>query len=65
MLQTILLATILLSILIFIMAIGLIMKKNGKFPNSHVSGNKALRDRGIQCAAAQDVIARKDNTGCN
>lgn len=65
MLQTFLLATILLSILIFIMAIGLIMKKNGKFPNSHVSGNKVLRDRGIQCAAAQDVIARKDNTGCN
>lgn len=65
MLQTILLATILLSILIFIMAIGLIMKKNGKFPNSHVSGNKSLRDRGIQCAAAQDVSARKDNTGCN
>lgn len=33
--------------------------KGGKFPNGHVSGNKALRERGISCAQSQDREAQK------
>ena len=31
----------------------------GKFPNSHVSGNKAMRERGIGCVQSQDREAQK------
>ena len=33
--------------------------KGGKFPNGHVSGNKALRKKGIGCAQSQDREAQK------
>ena len=33
----------------------------GKFPNTHVSGNKALRKKGIGCVQSQDREARKPN----
>lgn len=33
--------------------------KNGKFPNSHVGGNKHLAKKGIFCAQTQDRMARK------
>lgn len=39
----------------------IIVKKNGKFPNTHVSGNKAMRDRGIHCVQSQDFEMRLDN----
>ena len=32
--------------------------KGGKFPNGHVSGNKALRNKGISCAQSQDREAQ-------
>ena len=31
----------------------------GKFPNGHVSGSKALRQKGIGCAQSQDREAQK------
>jgi hypothetical protein len=45
---------IILTISIFLLSIKVIVKKDGKFPNTHVSGNKALRDRGITCIKSQD-----------
>ncbi len=33
--------------------------KGGRFPNGHVSGNRALRDRGIGCVQSQDREARE------
>ncbi|EJW95104.1 hypothetical protein EVA_16790 [gut metagenome] len=33
--------------------------KGGRFPNSHVSGSKAMRDRGIGCAQSQDREAQR------
>lgn len=36
-------ATLLLGVRVFFV-------KGGKFPNTHVHGNRALRDRGITCA---------------
>ena len=44
-----------------LLAITIIIKKNGRFPNTHVSGTKALRKRGIKCAQSQDRDARKEN----
>ena len=34
--------------------------KDGKFPNIHIGGIKALKDKGVNCATAQDRDARKN-----
>lgn len=39
------------------LCVNILFKKNGQFPNTHVSGNKALTDRGITCAQSQHAQA--------
>lgn len=58
MLKLILLALIILAIAFVGMGLTILLKKNGKFPNTHISQNKALRKQGIQCAS-------HENMGCN
>jgi hypothetical protein len=38
--------------------IRMLLKPNGRFPNTHISGNSEMRKRGITCAQQTD-------TGCN
>jgi hypothetical protein len=52
----------LLILLIAILAMAfrpLFLKK--RFPNIHIGGNKALKDRGITCATSQDREAQNQN----
>ncbi len=58
MLETILISVLIVAICIALLAIKILFKKNGKFPNTHVSGNKAMRERGIGCVQSQDREAR-------
>lgn len=58
MIETIAISLLIVAICIAFLAIGIILKKNGRFPNSHVSGNKAMRERGIKCVQSQDREAR-------
>ena len=59
-LMTLLLAAVILLALAFAgLAITILVKKGGKFPNTHVSGNKYLRRRGIYCVQTQDKIEQK------
>ena len=55
-----LLSIVLMAIVFMLMAIGILIKKNGRFPNTHIGGNKALNDKGIYCATTQDKLARKE-----
>ncbi|MCU4175717.1 hypothetical protein [Carboxylicivirga sp. N1Y90] len=48
-----------MGIVFALMSIRILLQKNGKFPNSHIGGNKALNDKGIYCATTQDKMARK------
>ena len=57
MLETIYLTAGIVAICVFFLCIGIIIK--GKFPNTHVSGNKEMRKRGIGCVQSQDREARK------
>ena len=46
------------------LAIQVLLKRGGKFPNTHVSGNKHLRRQGIFCVqsydrAEQDKVKKK------
>ena len=43
-----------LSIAMLGMAITMLVKKGGKFPNTHVSGNKYLKSKGVYCSQTQD-----------
>ena len=62
MFKTLLYTLLIIAISVVLLAITIIIKKNGKFPNTHVSGNKEMRKRGIKCAQSQDREARMSNT---
>ena len=52
---------LIVAICVSLLAIKIILKKNGRFPNIHVSGSKDMRKRGIGCVQSQDRAARKMN----
>lgn len=41
------------------MSVKVIFKKNGRFPNTHIEGNKELAKKGIYCAKTEDRLQRK------
>lgn len=47
---------IIVAVAIVLLSVGIIIR--GKFVNTHVSGNRALREKGIHCAQQQDREAR-------
>jgi hypothetical protein len=49
----------LLGLAMFGLAIQIIFKKDHKFPNMHVSGNKKLADQGITCAQSWDKMEQR------
>ena len=59
MFAVLLLTSTILIVCIFLMSIQILFKKNGRFPNSHIGNNKALRKQGIHCAKTQDWEASK------
>ena len=56
--QTIAISVVILLICFVFLAIQIIFKKNGTFPKTHVSQNKAMRDKGIHCVQTQDYEER-------
>ena len=55
MVQTLLVSLVLVFIVVLLLGIRVFFTKSGKFPNTHIGGNKAMRERGITCAKSQDV----------
>lgn len=43
-----------------IMAIRIILQKNGKFPETEIGRNKEMRKRGIICAKAEEIKCRRE-----
>lgn len=62
--KIILLSVALVAIAMFGLAVRILLKKGGKFPNTHVSGNRYLKQQGIYCTQTQDRMeqakARKE-----
>ena len=54
-----LITLLIVAICIVLLGVKVFFVKGGKFPNGHVSGNKAMRDRGIGCVQSQDREAQK------
>lgn len=59
MLDTIFITVLIVAICVALLCIGIFIK--GRFPNMHVSGNKALRKQGVGCIQSQDREARRPN----
>ena len=49
-----------LSIAIMAMGINVFFRKNKKFPQSSVGGNKDLRKLGLKCARHEEIKCRRD-----
>lgn len=58
MLTTLVLTVIILVICALLLGVKILFKKGGKFPNTHIESNAALREKGICCAKTQ---AKKDS----
>ncbi|MCD7936921.1 MAG: hypothetical protein LUG98_08685 [Tannerellaceae bacterium] len=54
MLTTLLITVIILVVCVALLAVKILIKKDGRFPDLHVGGNRALVARGITCARTQD-----------
>lgn len=52
-------AVLMVGIAFALMAIRMLIKKGGKFPNTHVSGNKYLRSQGVSCATSYDRMEQQ------
>lgn len=62
MLTTILFTVIILVICVVLLSVKVLFKKGGRFPNTHIDGNRALGKKGIHCARTQDrEEARRKN----
>lgn len=58
MLDTILITLLIVAICLVLLGVKVFFVKGGQFPNGHVSGNKALHEKGIGCIQSQDREAR-------
>lgn len=59
MLYTLLFTLLIVAICLVLLGIKVFFFKGGKFPNGHVSGNKALKAKGIGCVQSQDRDAQR------
>jgi len=50
---------ILLGLALVGLGINILFRKNGKFPETHIGKNKAMKDRGIHCANTTDRLDGK------
>jgi hypothetical protein len=54
MVKMLLLGLALLLITVLLLGVRVFFVKDGKFPNMHIGGNKAMQEKGISCAKSQD-----------
>ena len=62
MLETLLISGLIIGICFILLAVKIIFVKGGKFPQTHISGNAALRKKGIGCAKSMDREAQQRKT---
>lgn len=60
-LNSILISSFILLGAVLLLGFRIFFIKGGKFPNTHIGGSKALRNKGIACATTQDRESRKPN----
>ncbi|MCD8318694.1 MAG: hypothetical protein LUC45_07610 [Paraprevotella sp.] len=61
MLKTLLFSLIIVAISMGFLAIKILLKRTGRFPNTHIGGSQAMRKRGITCVQTMDALERTEN----
>ena len=61
MVRLFLISLLIIAVCMVLMSITILIKRNGRFPNTHVCGNKYLRRQGITSAQTQDKQAQREN----
>lgn len=61
MLKTLLLTLVIIAVSMVLLAIKIIIKKKGRFPNTHIGHSAAMRKQGIHCVQSMDRMERKEN----
>ncbi|MEG0947951.1 MAG: hypothetical protein RR212_06275 [Bacteroidales bacterium] len=59
MLETLIISGLIVGIAFVLLAVKILFVKGGQFPNTHISGNKSLKKKGIGCAKSTDREAQK------
>ncbi len=57
-----LIVALLLGIAIALLAINIILRKNGTFRSQDIGASKAMRDRGIHCYRTQDKLEQRSKS---
>lgn len=61
MMRLFLITLLIIAACMVLMSVTILIKKDGRFPNTHVCGNKHLRKKGISSAQTQDKLAQREN----
>lgn len=64
-LQLILICVTILTVCIAGMAISIIVKKDGKFPDGEIGSNPNMQKLGLQCAKQEEMMLWRKNKGDN
>ncbi|MFO8002260.1 MAG: hypothetical protein R6U46_13555 [Marinilabilia sp.] len=59
-LKLILISVILMAIVMALFSVRMLLQKGGKFPHTHIGGNRNMSRRGIFCATTQDKVEQRD-----
>lgn len=59
MLKVIVVSAVLLLVAVLLLGVRVFFVKGGQFPNIHIGGSKAMKERGIGCATSQDREAHR------
>lgn len=66
--ETLIAALVFIGVSILLLSLSILLKKDGKFPDTEISNNKAMLKKGIKCAKHEEIkMWRKkgvNNTSC-
>lgn len=60
MLETLFIALAIIAVSMVLLSIKLLIKKHGRFPNTHIGHSPAMRKRGIMCVQSMDFAERQE-----
>ncbi|MCQ2127881.1 MAG: hypothetical protein MJZ08_00405 [Bacteroidaceae bacterium] len=52
-------SVLIIAIVMLLFSVKILLVKGGKFPNLHIDGSKAMKDRNIHCALKEDKLMRR------
>ncbi len=59
MLKTFIFTVIIIAFAVVMLSVRILFKKKGTFPNVHIEGSQAMKERDIHCAIEEETLMRK------